>query len=102
MDDAIELADLIWQLRSELTRAMMTGEGKELRFRADVVELELTVAVEKSRDPKLAIKFWVLDASAGSKRAATTTQKLRLSLRPVSGDGETSALISGESFANEK
>ncbi|MDG4827662.1 hypothetical protein O7635_37965 [Asanoa sp. WMMD1127] len=103
MDDAIELADMIWQLRSELTRAMWGGEGKDLRFKADSVELELTVAVEKAREPGVKVRFWVLEGNAGTRRASTVTQVIRLTLQPVRGDDpERAALIGGAGVRDEQ
>ncbi len=49
MAERVELAQVIGQLRQELTAAMRDGEGEELRFELGPVELELTVGV--SRDP---------------------------------------------------
>jgi hypothetical protein len=34
MDDGVELAELIQQLRRELTAAMASGDGEQLRFEA--------------------------------------------------------------------
>jgi hypothetical protein len=48
---AIELAELIGQLRSELTVAMDDGEDEDLRFELGPVKLELTVAVDKEASP---------------------------------------------------
>ena len=103
MDDAIELADMIWQLRSELTRAMLTGEGKDIRFRAEEVELELAVAVAKSKDPNVKVRFWVLEAGGGVGRTHTANQTIKLKLRPVQGDDpDEAALIAGEPQEGEQ
>lgn len=103
MEDAVELADLIWQLRGELTRAAWSGETKDLRFKAELVELELTVAVEKSKDPNVKVKFWVVEAGTNAQRKATTTQTIRLSLRPVwSGSPDEPAMIAGPSMPGER
>ncbi|WP_407921474.1 trypco2 family protein [Actinomadura soli] len=56
-DDAVELADVIAQLRHELGRAMGDGENSSIRFRADVVELELSLAVEKARAANAGVKL---------------------------------------------
>lgn len=45
--ERVELAQVIGQLRQELSAAMRDGEGKDLRFELGPVELELTVAVSK-------------------------------------------------------
>ncbi|MFD9441242.1 trypco2 family protein [Streptomyces sp. NPDC060006] len=103
MDDAVELADLIAKLRSELTRAMLGGEGKDLRFRAETVELELTVAVEKVVDPSVKMRFWVLEGGAGARRGNTATQTLRLTLKPERADmAGQPALIGGDAEDGEE
>ncbi|MCW6006435.1 hypothetical protein K1W54_17905 [Micromonospora sp. CPCC 205371] len=102
MDDAVELADLIWQLRHELSRAMWAGENADLKFRAESVELELTVGLERVREPGVKVRFWVFDAGAGGKRAATTTQTIRLTLSPIQpGSAEQPAIISDDELSNE-
>ena len=102
MDDAVELADMIWHLRSELTRAMWGGEGKDLRFRAETVELELAVVLEKVKDPKIGVKFWVLDTALGARRSAGTTQTIKLVMHPVRGDApDDPVLIDDHSLPNE-
>jgi NTP-dependent ternary system trypsin peptidase co-occuring protein len=102
VEQAVDLADMIWQLRSELTRAMWGGDGKDLRFVADTVELELSVAVERAQQPGAKVNFWVLEANAGGKQSSVVTQKIRLVLRPVRGDDPSRpAAISGGSMAGE-
>lgn len=103
MDDAVELADVIWQLRSELTRAAWGGENKDLRFKAEKVELELVVGIEKSRDPQVKVKFWVFDAGIGAQRKATSTQTIRLTLQPVFADSpDKTAMIGGAASPRER
>ena len=102
MDDAVPLADMIWQLRHELSRAMWAGENADLKLEAETVQLELAVGVEKSRDPGVKVKFWVLDLNAGSKRTATQTQKITLVLHPIrAGQPDRPAEISGWSLPDE-
>lgn len=103
VDDAVELADVIWKLRSELTRAAWGGEHKDLRFKAEKVELELTVGVEKVRDPNVKVKFWVFDAGVGSQRKNVSTQTMRLTLLPVfAAAPDDPALIGGAAVDDEK
>jgi len=103
MDNAVELADLIWQLRSELTRAAWGGENRDLRFKAEKVELELTVGIEKCNEPNVKVRLWVLDGGAGTKRTVTSTQVIRLTLHPVfAAAPDTAAVIGGASAENEK
>ena len=79
---AIELAELIGQLRSELTVAMTAGEGEDLRFELGPVELELTVEVKKEGGGGGKVRFWVVELGADAKAASGTTQKIKLKLDP--------------------
>ncbi|MFE5537570.1 trypco2 family protein [Streptomyces sp. NPDC056492] len=97
------MADMIAQLRSELSRAMSAGEDSDLKFKAERVELELTVGVERTSDPGVKVRFWVFDAGVSAKRSATVTQKLTLTLQPVHADApERMALISGDELLGER
>jgi hypothetical protein len=102
VNDAVELADMITQLRQELSRAMTAGADADLRFRAEKVELELTVGVERTQEPGVKVRFWVFDAGATAKRSAAVTQKLTLTLQPVQADApEQMVLISGDELLGE-
>lgn len=103
VDDAVELAEMIGQLRSELGRAMADGAaGGGLRFQAEKLELELTVGVERSREPGAKVRFWVLDVHGSARSARTATQRIKLTLQPVLGDAPDSpALISGAELPDE-
>lgn len=48
---AVELAELISQLRSELSDALHAGEGSDVRFKLGPVELEVTLAVAREAKP---------------------------------------------------
>ncbi|GGT29615.1 MULTISPECIES: trypco2 family protein [Streptomyces] len=102
MDDAVELADMIAQLRAELSRAMTAGDDSDLRFRAEQVELELTVGIERTNEPGVKVRFWVFDAGVAAKRSSTVTQRLTLTLQPVHTDlPDEPALISGAELTGE-
>ena len=79
---AVELAEVISQLRAELTAAMTAGAGEDLRFGLGPVELELTVAVNKEASTGAKVRFWVVEAGADGKLGSTTTQKIKLTLDP--------------------
>jgi hypothetical protein len=101
-DQAIELSDLIWQLRGELIRAMWGGQHKELRFRAETIELELAIGVERQAGSHVEAKFWVLGMGANADRKATRVQTLRLTLKPVHADApDQPALIDGAGLPGE-
>ena len=103
MDGAVELSDMIAQLRDELARAMADGQDAELRFQAEKVELELTVGVERSREPGAKMRFWVFDVHHSARSAETATQRLMLTLQPVRADTpDAPALISGDELPDER
>lgn len=99
---AVELADLIGQLRAELTEAMHAGEGEDLRFELGPVELELTVAVTKEAKPGAKVKFWVVELGTDVSVSSATTQKLKLSLDPRRRGQTGKVEISGAEVADEK
>jgi hypothetical protein len=61
MVERVELAQVIGQLRRELSVAMREGEGEDLRFELGPVELELTVGVSKEAGPNAKVRFWVIE-----------------------------------------
>ncbi|WP_026604493.1 trypco2 family protein [Methylomonas sp. 11b] len=88
MDDKLNLAEVIQELRQSLATASTQGAAETIRFNVNSVEVELQMVVEKSVGGKAGGKFnfWVLgaidaEASAGYKSAAT--HKIKLSLQPV-------------------
>ncbi|QWF82787.1 trypco2 family protein [Amycolatopsis sp. CA-230715] len=100
---AVELAELIGQLRAELTEAMRAGADADLRFEVGPVELELSVAVAKEATPGAKVKFWVVEMGTDVKASSTTTQKIKLTLdpRPAAEPG-AKALISGAEVDGER
>lgn len=102
MDDAVQLADIIWQLRHELSRAMWAGEQADIKFEAETVELELTVGIERSREPGAKVNFWVFDINAATKRSSTIMQRISLTLHPIkTGEPGRPAAISGAELPDE-
>ncbi|GAA0911648.1 trypco2 family protein [Virgisporangium aurantiacum] len=102
MDDAVELADLIGQLRGELSRAMWAGEHGDIRFVPGPVELELTISIEKTTGGDGRIRFWVLDGGASRSSTAMVTQRLTMTLDPrLASDPDRRPQISGRSFEGE-
>lgn len=78
----IGLAELISNLRDELSLAMAAGEGEELRFGVGPVELEVTVAVTREGGPSAKLKFWVVELGGEAKLTSASTQRLKLTLTP--------------------
>jgi hypothetical protein len=100
---AVELADLIGQLRAELTEAMRSGDGTDLRFEVGPVELELTVAVSKETKPGAKVKIWVAEAGVEGKLESSTTQRIKSVLDPRQmGQPGHKPLISGTEVDGER
>jgi len=99
---AVELAELIGQLRAELTRAMDAGDGADLRFELGPVELELTVAVNKEAKPGAKVRFWVVELGAEGTVASQAAQRIRLTLDPRRGGAPGRPLISGSEQSGER
>ncbi|GHC87263.1 trypco2 family protein [Streptomyces flavofungini] len=103
MDDAVELEVMIAQLRAALGRAMADGDGEGIRFQAEKLELELTVGVERSKEPGAKVRFWVFDVHHSARSAHTATQRITLTLQPVRADApDRPALISDAELPDER
>jgi hypothetical protein len=103
VDDGVELADLISQLRGELSRASWAGEHGDIRFEPGPVQLELTISLEKTSQSGGKVRFWVLDGSADRSRMSTVTQRITLTLDPrLASAPERRPLIDGDSVPGER
>jgi hypothetical protein len=98
----LKLADVIEQLRAELTLALAAGQDQALRFEVGPVQLELTVAVESEAGGKGGIRFWVLELGAEGRRQAADTQTLRLTLEPKLASTGEPPTITGKSMPGER
>jgi hypothetical protein len=102
MVERVELAQVIGQLRRELSAAMREGEGEDLRFELGPVELELTVAVSREAGPNAKVRFWVIELGADGKVASQATQRITLTLDPRRRGVEGKPLIAGPEQAGER
>jgi hypothetical protein len=102
--ERVKLAQVISQLRQELSAAMREGEGEaeELRFELGRVELELTVAVGKEAGPNAKVRFWVVELGAEGKVGSQATQRIMLTLDPRRRDVRGKPLISGPEQDGER
>lgn len=91
------VAEVIRQLRQELLAAVEAGEGQNLRFAIEELQLEMQVLVTKGASAKAGgkggVRFWVLNAEASAeaqgKYESSRLQKVTLKLKPkTSGDEE--------------
>ncbi|MFE3033853.1 trypco2 family protein [Streptomyces canus] len=93
----IELSEVIGELRRELDEAMTAGAGQRLRFQLGPVELEATVAMERSGGAGAKVRFWVVDTSVDGRIAHTATHRVTLTLNPVlSGQHGPPEIVGGE------
>lgn len=98
----IELAAVIRDLRSELQAAVAAADGAALQFELGPIELEVSVAVERSATAEAKVRFWVVDASGAGKLGATGTQRIKLSLTPRLSPGGATPLVSGAAEPDER
>lgn len=96
----LELAELIENLRAELSKARQGSKDEDLRFEVGPVELELSVVVSKEGGPSAKVKFLVVEVGAEAKAASAATQRMKLTLTPrLAGGGAT--LVTGSAESGE-
>jgi hypothetical protein len=88
MADNVTVAAAIKQLRAQLEEAQQEGVGKDLRFVAKSVEVELGIVFKSETEVGGGVKAWFLDISGKAKAGDETTHKLKLVLEPVGRDGK--------------
>lgn len=98
----IELASVIKDLRAELEGAIVAGADSALRFELGPIELEVSVAVERSGGGQAKVRFLVVDLSADGKVDATSTQKVKLTLTPRLAGIDATPYVSGELESDEQ
>ncbi|MFK4500519.1 hypothetical protein ABIF86_004810 [Bradyrhizobium japonicum] len=80
-EEGLSIAAAIANLRDELEKAIEAGKDKTLHFSAEEITLELSVGFTLSKDGKVGIKVWVVEAGGGIKRDDTGTHKVTLKLK---------------------
>jgi hypothetical protein len=85
--DNVTVAAAIKQLRAQLEEAQQEGAGRDLRFVAASVELELGIVFRSETEGGGGVKAWFLDISGKAKAGDETTHKVKLVLQPVDRDG---------------
>ena len=98
----IELADVIRDLRAELQRAIDAGHDQPLRFGLGDIELEVTVAVERTGGGEAKVRFWVVELGGDASATATSTQRIKLTLSPLLGPTGARPLVSGPATDRER
>ncbi|GGK93551.1 MULTISPECIES: trypco2 family protein [Streptomyces aurantiacus group] len=98
----IELAEMIAQLRTELSAAMSAARDEELRFELGAVELEAEFVVERSGTAEGRVRFWVVEAGAVGHTGNSTTHRVTLTLEPRLRDSEARPQVSGDAAERER
>lgn len=87
---SIELAEAIAHLRAQLQAAIKEGEGQELRFKIQEIDVELKCTVMRQAEAGAGVKFMVVNAKAGGKMSSEAVQTIKLRLTAASkGGGQT-------------
>ncbi|TJZ57367.1 hypothetical protein FCH28_08055 [Streptomyces piniterrae] len=98
----IELASVIKDLREELERAVAAAEGEALRFELGTIELEVSVALERTGHAGAKVRFWVVESGADATVAAASTQRITLALQPTLAGERPAVFISGSPDKHER
>lgn len=98
----IELASVIRDLREELEQAVVAAEGEALRFELGTIELQLSVALERTGHAGAKVRFWVVESGADTTVNATSTQLVKLALRPTLQGSPNPPFVSGRAGRNEQ
>jgi hypothetical protein len=96
----LELSEVIKELRRELQTAMTDGAEEPLRFELGAIDLEVTVAVEKTGGASGKVRFYVFELGADGSVSNTSTQRIKLTLQPRLADGRT-PMIHGQATPGE-
>src|SRR3954468_15541818 len=98
----IELSELIRDLRSELSTAMPLAPDDGLQFELGPIELEVSVGVDKSAGANAKVRFWVVDLESNGRLAATSLQRIKLSLTPRKAGSAAPPYVSGREQSGER
>jgi len=98
----IELASVIRDLREELQRAIVAAEGEALRFELGPIELEVSVALERTGHAGAKVRFWVVESGADATVDAASTQRIKLALQPTLTGSNNPPFVSGLADAHER
>lgn len=98
----IELASVIRDLRTELEAAVAAADGSALRFELGPIELEVSLAVERSATAGAKLRFFVVEANSDGKAGSTGTQRVKLTLTPSLSPGGRSPYVSGTALTGEQ
>ncbi|MFL6071911.1 MAG: trypco2 family protein [Mycobacteriales bacterium] len=78
----IGLAEAVSSLRTELLAAMDGGADAQVRFPVGEIQMEFQIAVARADEVKGGLRFWVVEAGAGSSFSHQEIHRLTVSLGP--------------------
>ena len=84
----LSLKETLEALRVELSESILVSEGKEIRFEMGEIELEMQIVIEKSKDVKGVVKFWVVEMGGGMATKDSITHKIKIPFKPIWKDGK--------------
>jgi len=84
----IPLAETIQTLRKELQLAQQRSLNEGILFEIDKVELELKVVIGRKTSGHGGVEFYVIRAGGEVEKSGETTHNVKLTLSPVTADGE--------------
>ena len=84
----VGLRETLEALRVELSKSILASEGEQIRFEVGDIELEVQFVVEKSKDSKGGLKFWVVEMGGGVTNKDTITHRIKIPLKPIGKDGK--------------
>jgi hypothetical protein len=86
MPDASEipLREMIETLREELQAAREEGQGKDLHFDVEKIDLELKVALSRKNRGEGKVAFWVINIGGQTDRGTESIHTFKLTLSPKS------------------
>jgi len=78
----VRLADALAELRAEISRARREGEGKDVRFAAKAIEVELTVDFGWTAEATAGVSKWIPFVDLGVKGSGSekSLHKVKLTL----------------------
>jgi hypothetical protein len=82
------LKETLEALRIEISESILLSEGKEIRFEMGEIELEMQVVIEKSKESKGGVKFWVVEMGCGMAAKDSITHKIKISFTSIWKDGK--------------
>lgn len=88
--EGIPLREFLSGLRQELLEAQRDAEasgGDRLRFAVGPVNVEFTLAATREVDGKAGVRFYVFELGGGASANTVSTQRVSLTLTPMTGDG---------------